>query len=235
MSSLRPNPSVFQDQSKDYCCSCCFCCFRNCNPYFVISSALVAALFSFGFLIWGLADLWFKKRVPEGFYITGFVITCVIILLLNIILILLCCRIPNRYTCVNTMGKIFCLIVMLLAFLAFAFLLVANICLLVYYGKGRGPHGQAHDWFAIFIPFVIMIFANLYIIFCMNYLCFIFSNNAQDVGYSGGNIGNTPIPNNSFVVTGNNDIPPIGQPVNVIPNIGQPIYVYSGTNLNQSQ
>ena len=206
-------------------CECCFCCFRNCNPLFTVTSALVANLFSFAFLIWGLLDLWFKRKVAEGFYITAFILICVIIALLLIIFFLTCCLSPNHYTGINTTGKILCIIVILVCFVAFAFLVVAHICLLVYYGKGRGAHGQAHDWFAIFIPGVISLFTNIYTILSMNYLYDIFANNAQDIPYTHNSpqpyIQNkmTTLPNTSVVVTGNN------------PN-NQPITVFSGTNMN---
>ena len=42
-----------------------------------IITGLIANLVAMGFLIWGLADLWFKRDGVLAIYIIAFVITCI--------------------------------------------------------------------------------------------------------------------------------------------------------------
>ena len=38
-----------------------FCCFSNMSPIISAITGIGASVLSFAFLIWGIADLWFKK------------------------------------------------------------------------------------------------------------------------------------------------------------------------------
>ena len=89
-------------------------------------------------MIWALADLeWLiTRKGRKALYIIAFVILCVTLVLLIVTLILLNLRegSSNYITC-NSIGRIFCLIIAILAILAFIFLLIDEILLIVDYAK----------------------------------------------------------------------------------------------------
>ena len=47
-------------------CAPMFCCFLNQQPNCMALTGLAASIVAFAFMIWGLADLWFKR--DQGFY-----------------------------------------------------------------------------------------------------------------------------------------------------------------------
>lgn len=51
-----------------------FCCFRNQQPNCAAFTGIGASVFSFAFLIWGLADLGFKERGVKAIYIITFIL-----------------------------------------------------------------------------------------------------------------------------------------------------------------
>ena len=54
-----------------------YCCFKDQRPNCILITGLIANLVAMGFLIWGLADLWFKRDGVLAIYIIAFVITCI--------------------------------------------------------------------------------------------------------------------------------------------------------------
>ena len=67
-----------------------FCCFRSFGPKITALTGLGASVLSFAFLIWGVVDLWFKRKGVEVIYYITFVLVifisnriCTIIPLFN--------------------------------------------------------------------------------------------------------------------------------------------------------
>ena len=103
-------------------CSPFYCCFKNYRPNCIALTALVANIIAVAFMIWGLVDLeWdLTRRGRKALYIIAFVILCVTLVLMFVVLLLLNLRSgPNYITC-NNIGRIFCLIIIILAILIFS-------------------------------------------------------------------------------------------------------------------
>ena len=60
--------------------SVCFCCFKNQGDKCVAITGLITTLLAFGFLIWGVSDLEFKRSGVKAIYIITFIF---VILILN--------------------------------------------------------------------------------------------------------------------------------------------------------
>ena len=213
-------------------CSPLFCCFKNCRPNCITITGLIANIIAVAFMIWGLCDLeWnWTKRGRKVLYIIAFVILCVTLVLLIVVLIILNLRVGANYITCNNIGRIFCLIIIILAILAFIFLLVDEILLLVDYAKlerdsGKGRNIPSHDWAACILPGLLGLIASVIIALCANILYRIFYDNILGPYLDGpvqhvNNNSVSTIPNvtqDPVAVTVNN--PPIVTPP-IIPNVG---------------
>jgi len=111
-----------------------FCCFRNQLPFCPAGTGIGASVLSIAFLIWGLADVGFKRKGVEVIYIIAFVLIILILIVFIVALILLLITInPSSYRSVNNIGRILCLVSIIMCAIAFIFLLVSFIILLVDY------------------------------------------------------------------------------------------------------
>ena len=113
-----------------------FCCFRNQLPFCPAGTGIGASILSIAFLIWGLADVGFKRKGVEVIYIIAFVLIRLILIAFILALILLVVAInPSSYQSVNNFGRILCLVSIIMCVVAFIFLLVSFIIQLVDYVK----------------------------------------------------------------------------------------------------
>ena len=111
-----------------------FCCFRNQLPFCPAGTGIGTSILSIAFLIWGLADVGFKRKGVEVIYIIAFVLIILILIAFIVALILLVITInPSSYRSVNNLGRILCLVIIIMCAVAFIFLLVSFIIQLVDY------------------------------------------------------------------------------------------------------
>ena len=112
-----------------------FCCFNNQQPKYIITTGLVASILAFAFLIWGVSDLAFKRDGVKAIYIIAFLLVIFILLGFIFLFILLSMQKSNSYRTMMNLGKIICLLILGFSGIAFIFLLIAWIILLVDYSK----------------------------------------------------------------------------------------------------
>ena len=183
-----------------------FCCFRGLGPKISAITGLGASVLSFAFLIWGLADLWFKRTGVHVLYIITFVL--VILALVGFALLFVFLMMTGQRA-INNLGRIICLVIIMICVLAFIFMLISWIMLIVYYAdlrkdlkdSGSDETIPSHDWAAVFVPSLITLIVLPLMALVANYLYKEFTDRM--------NLNPTPYP-----VT-QNTIP-------TIPNISQP-------------
>ena len=112
-----------------------FCCFNNRQPKCLAGTGLIASFLAFGLLIWGVTDLEFKRTGVKAIYIIAFILVILIFLAFIALLIFLIMKKSGSYKKIMNLGRIICLAILVLTCIAFIFLLVAWIILLVDYGK----------------------------------------------------------------------------------------------------
>ncbi len=183
-----------------------FCCFRGLGPKISAITGLGASVLSFAFLIWGLADLWFKRTGVHVLYIITFVLVILALVGFALLFVFLMMTVPRA---INNLGRIICLVIIMICVLAFIFMLISWIILIVYYADlrkdlkdiGSDETIPSHDWAAVFVPSLITLIVLPLMALVANYLYKEFTDRM--------NLNPTPYP-----VT-QNTIP-------TIPNISQP-------------
>ena len=114
-----------------------FCCFRNQQPNCAAFTGIGASVFSFAFLIWGLADLGFKERGVKAIYIIAFILIILSMIGLIILLIILKLRSSITNKNLNNIGRIICLAILIMCGIAFIFIVISFIDLIITYSKLR--------------------------------------------------------------------------------------------------
>ena len=183
-----------------------FCCFRGLGPKISAITGLGASVLSFAFLIWGLADLWFKRTGVHVLYIITFVLVILALVGFALLFVFLMKIGPRA---INNLGRIICLVIIMICVVAFIFMLISWIILIVYYADlrkdlkdiGSDETIPSHDWAAVFVPSLITLIVLPLMALVANYLYKEFTDRM--------NLNPTPYP-----VT-QNTIP-------TIPNISQP-------------
>ena len=177
-----------------------FCCFRGLGPKISAITGLGASVLSFAFLIWGLADLDFKRKGVHVLYIITFVL--VILALVGFALLFVFLMMTGQRA-INNLGRTICLVIIMICVLAFIFMLISWIILIVYYAGSdeTNPSHDSHEWAAVFVPSLITLIVLPLMALVANYLYKEFTDRM--------NLNPTPYP-----VT-QNTIP-------TIPNISQP-------------
>ena len=173
-----------------------FCCLRDQRPNCLAFTGLGASILAFAFLIWGVADLDFKRGGVEAIYIIAFVL--VILCMLAFIALLIFINLRNATRTIYNLGRIICLVILCICGLAFIFLLIAFIILIVDYAKlssylkdlrnnaddidrNYNPLWAAdsvnlagkikgHKWGAVFVPSIIGLIALVVMAFVANVL-----------------------------------------------------------------
>ena len=193
-----------------------FCCFRSQQPNCMALTGLAASIVAFAFMIWGLADLWFDRKGVEAIYIIAFILVCISLVAFIIIFIFLNLRKTESYRTINNIGRIFCLIILIMCFVAFIFLLVAFIILIVDYADVEkeipGQFFPSHEWAAVFVPSILGLICLVIMALAANILYKVFYDNVMATPYP------VHITQNSMTTTPN---PP--QPV-IFPVTNGPAY-----------
>jgi hypothetical protein len=111
------------------------CCFSSQQPKCLAITGLLASVLAFAFFIWGIADLEFKRRGVMVIYIMTF--TFFIFLILGFLILFMLSNLQNSHTykAMMNVGRYICLFILALTGIAFIFLLIAWIILLVDYSK----------------------------------------------------------------------------------------------------
>ena len=174
-----------------------FCCFRGLGPKISAITGLGASVLSFAFLIWGLADLWFKRTGVHVLYIITFVLVILALVGFALLFVFLMMTGPRA---INNLGRTICLVIIMICVLAFIFMLISWIILIVYYADSDKTI-DSHEWAAVFVPSLITLIVLPLMALVANYLYKEFTDRM--------NLNPTPYP-----VT-QNTIP-------TIPNISQP-------------
>lgn len=217
-------------------------CGRNCMAV----TGLIVSVLAFGFLIWGVADLEFKRRGIVVIYIFSFVL--VILSMIGFIILLIFPNLSNNqsYRTTNDIGRFISLAILCMCVIAFIFLLIAFIFLIVDYNKLRkflkdptdGSYDEddifgfywavnlddvltknkiaGHEWGAVFVPSIIGLICLILMALTACMLYTLFKEDAIPTPY--------PIPPNltQNSTTNINNIPPTGMfPNNNVPN--QPV------------
>ena len=184
-----------------------FCCFNNQQPKFVTATGLAASILAFAFLVWGVADLEFKRDGVKAIYIIAFILVILILLGFIFLFILLSMQKSNSYKTMMNLGKIICLLILCFTGIAFIFLLIAWIILLVDYSKlnsflkdiRNGEYDEdidqdyswanplddidteakivGHEWGAVIVPGIIGLITLIVIALVANYLYKVFKDN----------------------------------------------------------
>lgn len=112
-----------------------FCCFNKQNPNCIALTGLIASVLAFVFLIWGLSDLEFKRNGVKAIYVISYIFIILIMLAMIAFLVFLNLRKSTIYRTLMNIGRIICLVILILAGISFLLMLIAFIILLVDYGK----------------------------------------------------------------------------------------------------
>ena len=166
-------------------CEPCFCCFRRQSPNCMALTGLIASIFSFAFLIWGLADLSYYRKGAEAIFIIAFIFVVFCLLSFIIIFIILNLRGGATNYCLNNFGKNLCLIILVLCFISFVFLLAHWLVELVDYADlekdlGSGRQIPRHDWAAVFVPDFVSFIALIFMALAANILYKVFKERLLD-------------------------------------------------------
>lgn len=116
-------------------CGPFFCCFENQQPKCLASTGIASSILATAFLIWGVADLEFKRTGVKAIYIIAFIFVIIIIAAFIVLFILLSMQKAGNYRTLMNIGRLISLAILGLCGIAFVFLLISFIILLVDYSK----------------------------------------------------------------------------------------------------
>ena len=123
-----------------------FCCFNGKQPMMPCATGIGASVFCLAFLIWGLADVGFKRDGVKAIYIIAFIFVILVLLIFIFALILFLITLnPSSYRSVNNIGRILCLAAIIMCGIALVFLFVSFIVLLVDYVKLKNAIDDAKE------------------------------------------------------------------------------------------
>ena len=227
-----------------------FCCFRNQLPFCPAGTGIGTSILSIAFLIWGLADVGFKRKGVEVIYIIAFVLIILILIAFIVALILLVITInPSSYRSVNNLGRILCLVIIIMCAVAFIFLLVSFIIQLVDYVKLNNDLKDmqkylkdmqkdlkipAKEWVALILPLLISLICLPIMALAANYLYRLFFDRMNKPVNLPVNVTQTTLPTYPNVQqpgifpNNNGPVPPMGN------NVVYPVEVQSGLNMKNN-
>ena len=220
-----------------------FCCFRNQLPFCPAGTGIGASILSIAFLIWGLADVGFKRKGVEVIYIIAFVLIILILIAFIVALILLVITInPSSYRSVNNLGRILCLVIIIMCAVAFIFLLVSFIIQLVDYVKLNNDLKDfqkdlkipAKEWVALILPLLISLICLPIMALAANYLYRLFFDRMNKPVNLPVNVTQTTLPTYPNVQqpgifpNNNGPVPPMGN------NVVYPVEIQSGLNMKNN-
>ena len=227
-----------------------FCCFSNQLPFCPAGTGIGTSILSIAFLIWGLADVGFKRKGVEVIYIIAFVLIILILIAFIVALILLVITInPSSYRSVNNLGRILCLVIIIMCAVAFIFLLVSFIIQLVDYVKLNNDLKDmqkylkdmqkdlkipAKEWVALILPLLISLICLPIMALAANYLYRLFFDRMNKPVNLPVNVTQTTLPTYPNVQqpgifpNNNGPVPPMGN------NVVYPVEIQSGLNMKNN-
>ena len=218
-----------------------FLCFQNQQPNCMVFTGLGASILSFAFLIWGVADLEYKRKGVQAIYIISFILVILCMLAFIALFIFLNLRRTQAFRTIMNLGRIICLVIICMCGVAFIFMLVAFIILIVDYAKlhsflksedtdesfddydwatdlsfnkdedGFASSIKSHEWAAIFVPSIITLICLVVMALVANILYKVFYDYMN--------------PNTTIVNTTSNtipNVPTVPQP-GIFPNVNGPV------------
>ena len=219
------------------CCECCICCFRACSPKSVAITGIILSAISFGFLIWGVADMvWPVSSGAKPTYIIGFVAMLLLLLGFIGILIIILVKNPQNRESLNCVGKIITIVLQVLCYISMITLIIAEIILIAKYADSENFLGGNFNlptrwWITALVPGIISILLNTVLLKCTCALYTIFNKGIETSIEEGQNSQHTNKINTNgqgitLTIPDNTNIT-----INQIPNTNQNIPY----NLNQKQ
>ena len=100
-------------------------------------TGLISSIVAFGILIWGVHDVEFKRKGVMTIYMMSFTFVILIMLGFIAILVLLNSKNNESLRTINYIGRFISLFILFMSCIAFIFLLIAFIILIVDYNKLR--------------------------------------------------------------------------------------------------
>ena len=123
-----------------------FCFFNGKQPMMPCATGIGASVFCLAFLIWGLADVGFKRDGVKAIYIIAFIFVILVLLIFIFALILFLIILNlSSYRSVNNIGRILCLAAIIMCGIALVFLFVSFIVLRVDYVKLKNAIDDAKE------------------------------------------------------------------------------------------
>ena len=164
---------------------CLFCCFKGMSDNVAGAIGLVASILSFGFMMWGVIDIYFDLRGIKALYLITFILLCLCLISFIVLLILLCMK---RKGAINKVGRIVCIVVIVFSIAALILEIIVWIFLIHDYVNtekdgGSGQQIPSHDWAAIFVPTIISLIALVVIALVANYLHKVFTDRLNADSY----------------------------------------------------
>ena len=151
----------------------CFCCFINMDPGCLSLTGTASNIIILGFMLWGILDLDFVKNVAKALYITSFVLFC-LCLIFYLILFIIIIRRRKGARSKNSFGKILCLLIPGLSFLASIFLIIGFIIEFVEHVKLEedipGKFYSTREWASLIVPLILGIIGFIIMVLCANVL-----------------------------------------------------------------
>ena len=151
----------------------CFCCFINMDPGCLSLTGTDSNIIILGFMLWGILDLDFVKNVAKALYITSFVLFCLCLIFYLIIFFIIIKRCQGAKS-INSFGKILCLLIPGLSFLASIFLIIGFIIELVEHVKMEddipGKFYSTREWASLIVPLILGYIGFIIMVLCANVL-----------------------------------------------------------------
>ena len=166
-------------------CECCLCCFKTSSPLCISITALVLQVIAFIFVIWGAADFLFVRNYQRALFWIGFVLSILSFIGIIVIFILVLVRKETNSSQINTVGKIICIVIMVLFPLTCLCFLVTTISTIVDYArfedsfKGYGEIPGRY-WASAIVPTVWYIILTAILSKCIKALYIIFNEDIFD-------------------------------------------------------
>ena len=151
----------------------CFCCFIIMDPGCLSLTGTASNIIILGFMLWGILDPDFVKNVAKALYITSFVLFCLCLIFYLIIFFIIIKRCQGAKS-INSFGKILCLLIPGLSFLASIFLIIGFIIELVEHVKMEddipGKFYSTREWASLIVPLILGYIGFIIMVLCANVL-----------------------------------------------------------------
>ena len=166
-------------------CECCLCCFKYNSPLCIAITALVLQIVAFIFVIWGAVDFKFVRSYQKSLFWIGFVLSILSFIGIITIFILVLVRKETNYSQIKTVGKITCIVIMVLFPLTNLCFLISSIGTIVDYARIEDKiNGYSvipgRYWASAIVPTVWYIILTAILSKCIKALYIIFNEDIFD-------------------------------------------------------